>query len=132
MRPITLVQTSELRPHEEVRFLRVFFILVRICLAKHFSKPLLIDKRTNTILDGHHRFWAAKILGLKRIPCYCVDYLYDSSITVHTRRPKITVNKKTVIHTAIHNTVFPYKTSRHQYTTPAYSPVPLYQLRNFL
>lgn len=123
-----LEQINKLRPHEEVRFLRVLWIIIQILVSKDFSKPILIDSKTKTILDGHHRFWAAKILGLKRIPCYCVDYLYDNSVLVHARRPEIKVNKKTVINTAMSNKVLPYKTTRHEYTAPAFSPLPLYQL----
>jgi len=125
---INLIPLSELKPHEEVRILRVLLIIAKMYFSKNFSIPLLVDSRTRTILDGHHRFWAAKILNLKRIPCYCVDYLYDNSIVVHTRRLEIEVNKITVLSTALDNKVLPYKTTRHEYAAPAFNPLPLYHL----
>ena len=47
-----------------------------------YTKPLLVDKQTGTILDGHHRYSIAKVLQLKQVPALCVDYLNDDSIAL--------------------------------------------------
>ena len=45
-----------------------------------FTKPLIADKTTGTILDGHHRFAVAQRLGLARIPVVCIEYLDDDTV----------------------------------------------------
>jgi len=80
-----------------------------------YTKPLIVDKRTGAILDGHHRFSIAALLELKRLPVICVDYLADENITVETwpgsGRDELT--KDEVIEMSLSGELFPPKTSRH-------------------
>lgn len=39
--------------------------------------PIVVDRNSLTILDGHHRHQAAVILGLDKIPVILVDYLSE-------------------------------------------------------
>ena len=45
-----------------------------------YTKPLLVDGRTGTILDGHHRYHVGLRIGLLRLPVIKVDYLNDEGI----------------------------------------------------
>lgn len=129
MNEVSLVNINRLKPHEHIRPWHALTVLIRIIFSKHFTTPLLIDYRTGTILDGHHRYWSAKKIGLKNIPCYCVDYLNDKNIAVYPRRKDIIVTKKHIIGMAIAGKKFPYKTTRHEYIVPATNSVPLNKLR---
>jgi len=128
MNRVLFIDPIELKPHEQIRFTRVLLVFAKIVLTGRFTTPLLIDSETKTILDGHHRCWVAKMLGLKRIPCYCVNYLEEQSIRVHSRRSNILVNKDDVLRIATSGKVFPHKTTRHEYEIPTFVPVPLNQL----
>jgi len=128
MNKILFIHPVELKPHEQVRLSRVLLVLAKIVLTGKFTTPLLIDLNTKTILDGHHRCHVAKMLGLKRIPCYCVDYLKEESIRIHPRRSDISVRKDDALRIATSGKIFPHKTTRHKYKMPTFVPVPLNQL----
>jgi len=128
MNNIRFVNPSELKAHEKTRFTNILFVFAKIIFKGKLKNPLLIDEKTKTILNGHHRCWIAKKIGFKRIPCYCVDYLNDESIKVYPRRPDIPINKSVVINMALSEKVFPYKTTRHVYIKPKFDGVSLYRL----
>jgi L-serine kinase (ADP) len=118
---ITLLQSSELQPHEEVIFSHACAILLWMLWTREFPQAILVDGKTGTILDGHHRWWVSKKLGLRVIPCYCVDYLEDATIRCEPRRKDVAVDKEAVIERAAAGNVFPAKTTRHIYQLPQIS-----------
>ncbi len=124
-----LIDPHLLNPHEKIDPFRAFLLLAKIAMDGKFIVPILIDVRSNTILDGHHRHWAAKVLGLKRIPCWPVDYLRDGSVLVSPRRARISVGKEEIIKRALEGNVYPYKTTRHNYIVPQARPFTLSELR---
>jgi hypothetical protein len=89
-----------------------------IALAEEIKKtniwtvPITIEINTNGIMDGHHRFNAAKMLGLRRVPCVFLSYLKDDVIL-----RSWSVNKEITIHDFFEairqNKKFPPKTTRH-------------------
>lgn len=125
---IIFVSPRELISHEKVNIGHALFVLLKMVLSGQFKVPLLIDSKTKTILDGHHRCYASHRLGLKKVPCYCVDYLKDQSIEVHPRKSEIPIDKKGVIAMALSEKVFPQKTTRHIYKIPSFKPSILKEL----
>lgn len=124
-----LLDPGQLRPHEDVDPGRVASLAEEMRAAGVFYPPVLVDLATNVILDGHHRWRASALLGLKRLPCWCVDYKNDVVVRVMSRRPEIAVSKDAVIATALAGRVFPIKTTRHMYDLPEFlEPIPLEQL----
>ncbi|MBT3451805.1 MAG: hypothetical protein HN444_00430 [Euryarchaeota archaeon] len=81
-----------------------------------YTKPLIVDKMTGAILDGHHRYSIAGELKLARIPVIAVDYLNDDTIEVDVwPAAKIdSLTKEEVIAMSLSGDVFPPKTSRHR------------------
>jgi ParB-like chromosome segregation protein Spo0J len=81
-----------------------------------YTKPLLIDRSTGTILDGHHRFHVAMRLELLCVPCVLIDYLEDGMIEldVWPNCGREDVTKKEVIEAALTGDLFSPKTSRHR------------------
>ena len=126
---IIFIRPRELIFHERVNFRRAVWILLKMVLSGYFDAPILVDSRTKTILDGHHRCYAANRLGLYKVPCYMLDYFKDESIKVWTRRPEIFVDKEEVIRMALSEGVFPHKTTRHEYKTPGFDRFPLNELQ---
>ena len=82
---------------------------------KAYTKPLLIDRKTGTILDGHHRTEVARRLKLKCLPCVSVDYLDDDGIILNIwpKSGRDSLDKSEVIEAALSGELFPPKTSRH-------------------
>lgn len=75
-------------------------------------QPIVVDRRSLVILDGHHRLEAIRALGCALISVYLVDYA-DPSIAVEPRRPDIPVDKESVVRTGLSGHPYPPKTSRH-------------------
>ncbi len=106
-----------LREHEQVESERLHQIIEEIRRAGRLRHPILVDKRSWVILDGHHRFRAYKELGFETIPCVLVDYQSDI-VSVRARRPDIPVSKDEVIRRALSGRLFPPKTTQHIVHTP--------------
>ncbi|MBT9168652.1 MAG: hypothetical protein DDT19_02000 [Syntrophomonadaceae bacterium] len=126
---IALIDPRILRPHEKVNYFRLFWLLIKISSDGAFTRPLLVDSESKTILDGHHRCLVAKILGLKRVPCWCIQYLQTNAISVEPRRADISVSKKEIVERARLGNLYPHKTTRHIYTAPNFASFPLHQLK---
>lgn len=126
---LKLIAPRDLLPHEEVDETRVRGLVDEIRAAGVFYPPILIDNRTRVILDGHHRWHAARALGLRVLPCYCVDYRNDVVVRVMSRRPDVVVTKDDVVATATAGRLYPLKTTRHMYDLPeSIEPIPLERL----
>ncbi|MCH1528241.1 MAG: ParB/RepB/Spo0J family partition protein [Candidatus Poseidoniaceae archaeon] len=81
-----------------------------------YTKPLIVDRVTGAILDGHHRYSIALELNLAQLPVIAVDYLLDETIEVDVW-PSAGVDsltKEEVIAMSLSGEVFPPKTSRHR------------------
>ena len=78
-------------------------------------EPILVDRETKTLLDGHHRYNTALHLGLKFIPGIEVDYLEDESIQVESwpGKEEMKITKESVLSMAKSENLFPPKTSKH-------------------
>ena len=124
---IILINPRELIAHEKVNLWRAILVYFHMSFTGRFNVPILVDSKTKTILDGHHRCYAANRMRLKKVPCYPIDYLDNPSIDVHTRRPEIFIDKNAVLKMALSEGVFPQKTTRHIYTLPSFQP---YRLRD--
>ena len=133
-REITHVDIGWLKPHEKVvNQDRVTALVDAIARWGAYRKPLLVDRESGSILDGHHRYFAAQKLGLSKVPAALVDYLDDDSISVDLwpgDHGVTSISKQDVIDMCLSADVFPPKTSRHTFAEPL-NPifVPLEELR---
>jgi hypothetical protein len=125
---IILIDPHELIAHEKVSILRAVGVYFNMSFTGRFNVPILIDLHTKTILDGHHRCYAANRMRLQKVPCYQIDYLDNPKVDVHSRRPEIFIDKNSVLKMALSEGVFPEKTTRHIYTLPTFKPYRLKDL----
>ncbi|KAG6576546.1 transcriptional regulator [Phytophthora cinnamomi] len=97
-----------------------------------YLEPLLVDRATGAILDGHHRYNVGLQLELECVPVVLVDYLEDDTITVDVwpKCGRDSLTKQEVIDMSLSDELFPPKTSRHSFSDdlPPIS-VPLERLR---
>ena len=129
---VVLVETVSLRDHEEVIPDNLETRTSKL-LSKGFYKPIIVDRGSMVILDGHHKWTAAKSLGLARVPVIMVDYLVDEGVLVDVWPDcgKESITKSEVLEMGVSGDVFPPKTSRH--TLPFKIPsirIPLSELKN--
>ena len=112
---VELVPVEALLPHEKVVEHRVDNLEKMTLRWRAYTKPLLVDRKTGTILDGHHRTRVAKRLKLMWLPCVLVDYLEDDKITlsVWPNSGRESLEKEEVVEAALSGNLFGPKTSRH-------------------
>tara|TARA_Y100001970_G_scaffold128347_2_gene158517 strand:+ start:25814 stop:26230 length:417 start_codon:yes stop_codon:yes gene_type:complete len=113
---VELVPLEVLRPHEQIISSKVDQLLRMTNRWNAYTKPLLIDRVTGTILDGHHRYHVAQRLSLKCVPCVLIDYLDDDSIEldVWPNCGRDSISKNEVIDAAMSGELLHPKTSRHR------------------
>lgn len=113
---VELVPLEVLRPHEQILPKKVDQLEKMTHRWNAYTKPLLIDRATGTILDGHHRYQVAQRLELLCVPCVLIDYLEDNLIELdiwpNCGRDEVTKNE--VIQAALSGNLFTPKTSRHR------------------
>ena len=112
---VQLIPIEVLKPHEQVIQKKVTQLEKMTMRWNAYTKPLLVDGATGTILDGHHRFEIAKRLGLQCLPCVVVDYLEDDSIALMLwpDSDREVITKQDVIDAGMSGDLMSPKTSRH-------------------
>ena len=129
---LSFVDIDALKGHEEVIPDNLIKREEKL-LSKGFYKPIIVDRSSMVILDGHHKWTAAGRLGLSRVPVIMVDYLDDEGLLVdvwpNCGRDSITKNE--VLDMGSSGDVFPPKTSRHTlpFEIPSIS-IPLGELQD--
>ena len=112
---VVLVDVNWLKPHEEIKIKARDKLLDMTRRWNGFTKPVLVDSVTGSLLDGHHRLSVAKELGLPKIPAICIDYLSSQEIILElwpsTGFESIT--KSMVIGMCESSDLFPPKTTKH-------------------
>jgi len=111
---IKIVRTDKLRPHEEVDQERVEEV-ARCIQNIGLQYPVVADRKTNIILDGHHRYNAFRKMKIKDIPVYYIDYEDKQIIIDSWTGNKIT--KEDVIKKVDSGGLFPQKTTKHMLLT---------------
>jgi ParB-like chromosome segregation protein Spo0J len=107
---VELVAIDKLRAHEQVCPQRLAAVMNLIREKGEIVNPIIMDRKTRVILDGHHRAAGLTKLGYKLIPVMAVDYFSDK-VKVFLRREELI--KKIVISRALKKRLLPSKTTRH-------------------
>ncbi len=128
---VVLVERGSLKAHEEVIPSNLENRVSKL-ISNGFYKPIIVDSVTGVILDGHHKWTAAGLLNLDRVPVILANYMEDSSIIVDVWPDcgREAISKQEVIDMGLSDKVFPPKTSRHffPFAVPAIQ-MPLEELR---
>ncbi|TMN38142.1 hypothetical protein CWB89_10930 [Pseudoalteromonas piscicida] len=109
---VKLIEVANILPHEEVDQAHVTMLEKKIVLDKIWTTPVVIDKNTQVLMDGHHRFEVAKRLRLAKLPCVVMCYERDE-IQISCRTSGDSLCYHTVIAAAKSANKFPIKTTRH-------------------
>ena len=114
MEGVEILDIGSLMGHEEVIPSSLESRTAKL-LERGFYKPIIADRSSLVILDGHHKWTAARVLGLARVPVLLVDYLVDGGVEVDVWPDcgKASITKQEVLDMGISGDLFPPKTSRH-------------------
>ncbi len=109
---VTLVPVNVLKQHERIVDENMVRLQRELAHDGIVKDPIIVDKRTMVILDGHHRYNALKCMGYRYVPVCLVDYRNDR-ITVEAWRTGERVTKAEVMQAGLTGILLPAKTSRH-------------------
>ncbi|HAT03468.1 MAG TPA: transcriptional regulator [Candidatus Magasanikbacteria bacterium] len=111
---VVLLEIQDLKTHEKTSTKRVKEVVELIRKKGEFVKPIVVEKDTHVILDGHHRVKALKKLGYTKVPCMLIDYMSDE-VKVYLRRKDLPMKllKQFILTTALSGDSFNRKTTRH-------------------
>ena len=107
-----LVELDMLTEHEEVDPNHLKELKEEIEADKILKMAIVVDKNTNVILDGEHRFNVLRELGCRKIPVIYVDY-NSPDIEVQSWKGNPHLTKKDVIEAGLGGRRFPPKTTKH-------------------
>lgn len=93
-----LVAIDSLKGHEQTDPLHLEKLKKEILKDGHQRDPIVVDVRTNVILDGHHRSEIFRSMGLAKIAAHMVDYS-DPGIQVRSWYPTFNAEPKLVANT---------------------------------
>ncbi len=71
---LTLIHIDKLNDHEEVDPFHLQSLKAEIESDGFLRMPIVVDRHTNAIIDGHHRRYALRQLKCKRIPVIFINY----------------------------------------------------------
>lgn len=119
--PDQLVPTEEIDPN------RVAALEAQILQAGYWTTPIMVEKDTLLVMDGHHRLSVAKRLQLSTVPVFLLSY---DLVRVEGWRSGEIITPETIFAMARSGGKFPFKTTRHIVDEPLPScMVPLEHLR---
>ena len=112
---VVMVEVNWLKPHEQIKLKARDKLLDMTKRWGGFTKPVLVDSVTGSLLDGHHRLSVAQELGLSKIPAICLDYLSSEDITLELwpNTDLESITKSMVIQMCESGDLFPPKTTKH-------------------
>ncbi len=90
---IALIEIAKLHDHEEIKPQHLDELCEEIKKDGEIKYPIIVDKYSNVVLDGHHRFYALQRLGCKYAPAFVVDY-YDPHIKVDRWHPLVKTRRE--------------------------------------
>lgn len=127
---IKIIENHRLKQHEEVENDHLLTLLEQIRRDGFIDVPLVVDKNTGVILDGHHRFNVIKQLGFSHSPCLLVDY-QSPEIEVTAWREGQKVSKSKVLEAGMSGRLLKPKTSKHNFSdVPQGMKIPFSRLRD--
>lgn len=109
---IFLMDVSDLKEHEKVEPKHLQRLKRLIRKDKILKRPIVVDKSTRIIIDGHSRFNSLKQLGYSKVPVFLIDY-NSPDILVETWKNYGMITKEDVIVAGLNGKKFPPKTSKH-------------------
>lgn len=125
---IELFPLADIHPTEHYSEAHSENLRTEIAITGVWTKPLLVDRDRAALMDGHHRYHAARALGLTLVPVIRLGY-DDPAVTLKSWRPGEHFTPPDIWEICDTGRLLPMKTTRHVIGVPLpFSRVPLEQL----
>ena len=109
---IVLVPIAKIRPTEEINLDFADSLCSEIGARGFWTHPVLLDEEVYAVMDGHHRFAAAKKLGLRSIPAVLISYDHPG-VRLESWRPDRSFTPADLRARAVSGDLLPLKSTRH-------------------
>ncbi|MGF6969450.1 hypothetical protein OKW43_006545 [Paraburkholderia sp. WC7.3g] len=110
---IVKLPVSQLRPSEEINVARARTLAKMIAEDRRWTQPVLVEHRHFVIMDGHHRHFCAKALGLLFVPSVLLSY-DDPNLHVTYWSESAPVVADQIIQAGLSGDLMSFKTTRHR------------------
>lgn len=107
---IVLLSPQQLLPTEEFIEERVLQVTRDIIREGFWLEPILVERTSLVIMDGHHRREFARRHSLLWVPCLLLDY---SQVELESREAGLDLSPDEVIARGLKRRPYPAKTTRH-------------------
>lgn len=109
---VKIIDIESIYPHEHTDNNHVKLLKEKILTDGYWTKPIIVDKNSQILMDGHHRLEVAKSLNLNNIPCYELSY-NSNNIEIKSWSDNHTINYHDIISMVKRKKYYPIKTTRH-------------------
>lgn len=112
---LILASPARLRPTEECVPDRLMEVTSDILRDGFWKEPILVERGSMIVMDGHHRLAFALQRGLASVPCLLVTY---SHVSLTAWRNDVVVSPDEIISRGMTGKLYPPKSTRHTLLTP--------------
>ncbi|WP_081772125.1 ParB N-terminal domain-containing protein [Paraburkholderia nodosa] len=110
---VVRLPVSQLRPSEKINVKRARTLIKLIAKTGQWTSPILVERSHFIIMDGHHRHFCAKELGLSFVPCILLSYDDTNlNVTYWANPERVVVDN--IIHAGLSGNLMNFKTTRHR------------------
>ena len=109
---VSAVPVGRLVPHEEHDRHRALRLARHIGRVEVWTAPLVVERDSLMVMDGHHRLRAAQSLGLSVLPVVLLSY-EDAGVLLQAWRKGEVWSPAIVLSRARSGLLLPRKTTRH-------------------
>lgn len=113
--PIHFVRIDLIQPNECHHAEHAAALADTIMREQLWRIPITLERNSLAVMDGHHRFEAARRLKLKYVPCLLLDY---DRVEVSASRQGYIVTPQEIVRRARTGDLYPPKTTRHRFPSP--------------
>jgi hypothetical protein len=103
-----------LKPTEEIIPSHLRELTAQMLASSQWQTPILVERSTLIIMDGHHRRAFALEQKFARVPCILLSY---SHVLLESRRKDLLVTPAEVISRGLKGKLYPPKSTRHTLQT---------------
>ena len=123
---LRLIEIHKLKQHEKINKVNYNELLKKI-QTNGYVAPIVVDKKTLIILDGHHRCAVLKAMAFTTIPVHFVDY-QNEIVKVSSWKKNEDLTKDEVVTMGMSKNLFPPKTSKHLFKHKKEIKIPLTEI----